>query len=101
MTPPGGRRPRCAPPDHRNDCRNRERRVAIRRIRKSIARLIAALEKERSEIDAEIDAGVCGSPARRTSSPPFRAWGRSAARLLEPDCGPAYLQAVVGRISSL
>jgi transposase len=35
------------------------------RIRKSIARLIAALEKELAEIDAEIDAGVRGSPAWR------------------------------------
>jgi transposase len=45
--------------------RNREKRVAVMRIRKSIARLIAALEKELSEIDAEIDAGVRGSPAWR------------------------------------
>jgi transposase len=45
--------------------RNREKRVTVRRIRKSIARLIAALEKELSEIDAEIDASVRGSPAWR------------------------------------
>ena len=45
--------------------RNREKRVAVRRIRKSIARLIAALEKELSEIDGEIDASVRGSPAWR------------------------------------
>jgi len=45
--------------------RNRERRVEVKRIRKSIARLIAALEKELAEIDAEIDTGVRGSPARR------------------------------------
>src|SRR6202046_3236315 len=45
--------------------RNREKRVAVSRIRKSIARLIAALEKEPAEIDAEIDAGVRGSPAWR------------------------------------
>ena len=45
--------------------RNREKRVAVRRIRNSIARLIAALEKELSEIDAEIDASVRGSPAWR------------------------------------
>ena len=44
--------------------RNREC-VAVRRIRKSIARLIAALEKELSEIDGEIDASVRGSPAWR------------------------------------
>ena len=45
--------------------RNREKRVAVSRIRKSIARLIAALEKELAEIDAEIDASVRGSPAWR------------------------------------
>jgi len=45
--------------------RNRERRVSVKRIRKSIARLIAALEKELAEIDAEIDLGVRGSPAWR------------------------------------
>ena len=45
--------------------RNRERRTQVKRVRKSIARLIAALEKELAEIDAEIDAGVRGSPAWR------------------------------------
>ena len=45
--------------------RNRERRTGVKRIRKSIARLIAALEKELTEIDAEIDTGVRGSPAWR------------------------------------
>jgi transposase len=45
--------------------RNRECRTQVRRIRKSIARLIAALEKELAEIDAEIDTGVRGSPAWR------------------------------------
>lgn len=45
--------------------RNREKRVAVKRIKKSIARLIAALEKELAEIDAEIDASVRGSPAWR------------------------------------
>jgi transposase len=61
--------------------RNREKRVAVMRIRKSIARLIAALEKELSEIDAEIDRRSCADrphgARRRTFSPPFRAWGRS------------------------
>ena len=45
--------------------RNRERRVSVKRIAKSIARLIAALEKELTEIDSEIDTGVRGSPAWR------------------------------------
>lgn len=45
--------------------KNRERRTQVRRIRKSIARLIAALEKELAEIDVEIDTGVRASPAWR------------------------------------
>ena len=45
--------------------RNRERRTGVKRIQKSIARLVAALEKELAEIDLEIDAGVRGSPAWR------------------------------------
>jgi transposase len=45
--------------------RNRERRATVRRIKKSILRLVRALEKELAEIDAEIDAGVRGSPAWR------------------------------------
>ena len=45
--------------------RNRERRTEVKRIRKSIARLIAALERELAEIDGEIDAGVRGSPVWR------------------------------------
>ncbi len=45
--------------------RHRERRVTVKRIAKSIARLIVALEKELTEIDSEIDAGVRGSPVWR------------------------------------
>jgi transposase len=45
--------------------RNRARRTGVKRIQKSIARLVAALEKELAEIDLEIDAGVRGSPAWR------------------------------------
>lgn len=45
--------------------RNRERRTQVKRIKKSIARLIAALEKELAEVDGEIDTGVRGSPAWR------------------------------------
>ena len=42
-----------------------KRRTQVKRVRKSIARLIGALEKELAEIDAEIDASVRGSPAWR------------------------------------
>lgn len=46
--------------------KNRQRRTTVPRIAKSIARLIKALEKELTEIDAEIDMAVRGSPAWRT-----------------------------------
>jgi transposase len=45
--------------------KNRQRRTAVVRIRKSIVRLIGALEKELASVDADIDAGVRGSPAWR------------------------------------
>jgi transposase len=45
--------------------RNREKRAPVKRIKKSIARLIGALEKELAEIDAEIDESVRGSPVWR------------------------------------
>lgn len=45
--------------------RQREKRVAIKRVRKSIVRLIKALEKELDEIDGEIDDTVRSSPAWR------------------------------------
>ena len=45
--------------------KNRQRRTTVPRIARSIARLIRALEKERAEIDAEIDTGVRGSPVWR------------------------------------
>jgi transposase len=45
--------------------RNREKRAHVKRIKKSIARLIGALEKELAEIDAQIDESVRGSPAWR------------------------------------
>lgn len=45
--------------------RQREKRTTVKRLRKSIARLVAALEKELSELDQEIDDTVRGSPAWR------------------------------------
>jgi len=45
--------------------KNRERRAPAGRIRKSIVRLIAALEKELASLDADIDAGVRGSAVWR------------------------------------
>ena len=40
----------------------RERRLTEKRLRKSIARLLKALEKELAELDSEIDDQVRGSP---------------------------------------
>lgn len=45
--------------------RQREKRATLKRLRKSITRLIAALEKELSELDREIDDTVRGSPVWR------------------------------------
>lgn len=45
--------------------RQREQRVTASRLRKSIARLIKALEKELASMDADIDDAIKGSPAWR------------------------------------
>jgi transposase len=45
--------------------RQREKRATVRRLKKSLARLIAALEKELNELDSDIDDAVRGSPAWR------------------------------------
>jgi transposase len=45
--------------------RQREKRIANPRLRKSIARLLKALEKELADLDGEIDDTVRGSPAWR------------------------------------
>jgi transposase len=45
--------------------RQREKRVTILHLRKSIVRLLKALEKELASVDADIDNAVRGSPAWR------------------------------------
>lgn len=45
--------------------RQREKRALARKLRKSIARLIKALEKELDSVDTDIDDAVRGSPAWR------------------------------------
>jgi transposase len=45
--------------------RQREKRATLKRVKKSIARLVAALEKELAELDREIDDSVRGSPVWR------------------------------------
>jgi transposase len=45
--------------------RQRQRRATVKRLKKSIARLIAALEKELAELDRDIDDAVRSSPVWR------------------------------------
>jgi transposase len=45
--------------------RQREKRVTVKRIRRSIERLLAALEKELSALDCELDDTIRGTPAWR------------------------------------
>jgi len=45
--------------------RQREKRATVKRLKKSIVRLIAALEKELAELDKDIDDAVRGSPVWR------------------------------------
>ena len=45
--------------------RQREKRATLKRLRKSITRLVAALEKEMSALDQDIDDAVRGSPVWR------------------------------------
>jgi len=45
--------------------RQRQKRAIVKRLKKSIARLIAALEKELAELDRDIDDAVRGSPLWR------------------------------------
>jgi transposase len=45
--------------------RQRQKRLANKRLQKSIARLLAALQKELSSLETEIDESVRGSPAWR------------------------------------
>lgn len=45
--------------------RQREKRITVPRLKKSIARLLKALEKELTSVDSDIDEAVRGSPAWR------------------------------------
>ena len=45
--------------------RQREKRITVMRLRKSIARVIATLEKELNNLDSDIDDAVRGSPTWR------------------------------------
>jgi transposase len=45
--------------------RQRQKRLIEKRLQKSIARLLAALQKELSSLETDIDEAVRGSPAWR------------------------------------
>ena len=72
--------------------RQRARRHTDRRLRRSIERLIAALEKELAELDGEIDDQVRGSPA----------W-RAAEDLLQsvPGVGPVVSRTLIAELPEL
>src|SRR4051794_31795515 len=70
--------------------RQRQKRLTEKRLQKSIARLLAALQKELSSLEQDIDDAVRGSPAwratRRTCSPPCRASARPSPAPCWPSC---------------
>jgi transposase len=72
--------------------RQRAKRVSLPRLRKSIARLVAALEKELHELDQDIDLTVRGSPA----------W-REKENLLTsvPGIGPVVARTLLGELPEL
>jgi transposase len=65
--------------------KQRERRITEPRLRRSIARLVAALQKELTEVDGEIDDQIRSSPAWRETEDLLRSVpgvGRVVARTL-------------------
>jgi hypothetical protein len=72
--------------------RQRQQRLAAKRLQKSFARLIKALEKERSSLDEDIDDGVRGSPS----------WREKEDLLASvPGTGPAIARALIAELPKL
>lgn len=72
--------------------RQREKRVTIKRIKRSIERLLAALEKELNELDQELDEMMRGSPA----------WRRNEDLLKTvPGVGPVVARTVLAEVPEL
>jgi transposase len=72
--------------------RQREQRLTAPRLRKSIARLIKALEKELASLDADIDDAVKGSPAWRA---------REELLTSVPGVGPVISRTLVAELPEL
>jgi len=72
--------------------RQREKRLAPKRVKRSIARLIAALEKELAEIDREIDDQVQSTPAWRANEDLMRS---------VPGVGPVVARTLLGQLPEL
>lgn len=72
--------------------RQREKHLAPNRIKRSIARLIAALEKELAEIDGMIDEQVRGTPAWRANEDLMRS---------VPGVGPVVARTLLGELPEL
>jgi transposase len=72
--------------------RQREKRINVPRLKKSIARLLKALEKELTSVDSDIDEAVRGSPA----------W-REKENLLSsvPGIGPAISRTLIAELPEL
>jgi transposase len=72
--------------------RQREKRIAVPRLQKSITRLLKALEKELASVDADIDDAVRGSPA----------WREKEDLLASvPGVGPAIARTLIAELPEL
>ena len=72
--------------------RQREKRLAAKRVKRSIARLVAALEKELAEINREIDEQIKGTPAWRAAEDLMRS---------VPGVGPIVARTLLGELPEL
>ena len=72
--------------------RQREKRPAPKRVERSIARLIAALEKELAELDREIDDQVRSTPAWRATEDLLRS---------VPGVGPVVARTLLGELPEI
>ncbi|MBF0355240.1 MAG: IS110 family transposase, partial [Alphaproteobacteria bacterium] len=72
--------------------RQRQKRLAEPRVRRSIARLISALEKELAELDREIDEQIRGTPAWREAEDLLRS---------VPGVGPVVARTLLAELPEL
>jgi transposase len=72
--------------------RQRERRVTVPRLKKSITRLLKALEKELATVDTDIDDAVRGSPAWR---------GKEDLLASVPGVGPTIARTLIAELPEL